>query len=195
MLGRVILLVYGFCYWEVLKFDQGDQIGQFFTNLTTFGSTLWFLKRWTGQKKWQHFGQFFAWAFFYNFTKSSFNGTEHFKNVNSCWNTNISFYLETSGGQRSNLYLNVVHFFQHQCLLDICGSFRELFSCIGVWYILFYWALIWIFRIGNCCSYLLKNWVIVFKSSGRTELDTNRELCVLFTTLHFLCNLLMVSIS
>ncbi len=34
-----------------------------------------------------------------------------FKNVNSCWNTKITAYLETSGGQNSNLYLNVVHFF------------------------------------------------------------------------------------
>jgi len=33
------------------------------------------------------------------------------KNVNSCLNTNIYSYLETSGGQSSNLYLNVVHFF------------------------------------------------------------------------------------
>ncbi len=33
-----------------------------------------------------------------------------FKNVNNCLNTNIYSYLETSGGQSSNLYLNVVHF-------------------------------------------------------------------------------------
>jgi hypothetical protein len=33
------------------------------------------------------------------------------KNVNNCWNTNISFYLETSSGQSYNLFLNVVHFF------------------------------------------------------------------------------------
>ncbi len=33
------------------------------------------------------------------------------KNVNNCWNTKISLYLETSGGQSSNLYLNVDHFF------------------------------------------------------------------------------------
>jgi hypothetical protein len=39
------------------------------------------------------------------------NGTAHFKIVNSCLNTNIYSYLETSGGQSSNLYLNVVHFF------------------------------------------------------------------------------------
>ncbi len=33
-----------------------------------------------------------------------------FENVNSCLNTNIYSYLETSGGQSSNLYLNVAHF-------------------------------------------------------------------------------------
>jgi len=43
--------------------------------------------------------------------KCSTNGTVQFKVVNSCWNTNISFDFETSGGQNSNLYLNVVHFF------------------------------------------------------------------------------------
>jgi hypothetical protein len=31
-------------------------------------------------------------------------------NVNDCLNTNIYFYLETSGGQSSNPYLNVVNF-------------------------------------------------------------------------------------
>jgi hypothetical protein len=33
------------------------------------------------------------------------------KIVKNCLNTNIYSYLETSGGQSSNLYLNVVHFF------------------------------------------------------------------------------------
>jgi hypothetical protein len=33
------------------------------------------------------------------------------KSVNNCLNANIYYYLETSGGQSSNLYLNVVHFF------------------------------------------------------------------------------------
>jgi hypothetical protein len=33
------------------------------------------------------------------------------KNVNNCLNTNIHSYLDTSGGQSYNLYLNVVHFF------------------------------------------------------------------------------------
>jgi hypothetical protein len=32
-------------------------------------------------------------------------------NVNNNLNTNIYSYLETSGGQSSNLYLNVVNFF------------------------------------------------------------------------------------
>ncbi len=33
------------------------------------------------------------------------------KNVNDCLNTSNYSYLETSGGQSYNLYLNVVHFF------------------------------------------------------------------------------------
>ncbi len=33
------------------------------------------------------------------------------KNENNYLNTNIYFYLETSGGQSSNLYLNVAQFF------------------------------------------------------------------------------------
>jgi hypothetical protein len=33
------------------------------------------------------------------------------KNVNNGWNTNISFYLNTSSGQNFNLYLNVVYFY------------------------------------------------------------------------------------
>ncbi len=32
------------------------------------------------------------------------------KNVNSCLNANIHSYLETSGGQSYNLYLNFVYF-------------------------------------------------------------------------------------
>jgi hypothetical protein len=39
------------------------------------------------------------------------NGTAHIKNVNYHFNTYIYSYLETSGFQSSNLYLNVVHFF------------------------------------------------------------------------------------
>jgi hypothetical protein len=34
-----------------------------------------------------------------------------FKNVNNYLNTNIYSYLETSGGQISNLYSNIVHVF------------------------------------------------------------------------------------
>jgi hypothetical protein len=33
------------------------------------------------------------------------------KSVNYCLSANIYSYLETSGGQSSNLYLNVVHIF------------------------------------------------------------------------------------
>jgi len=35
------------------------------------------------------------------------------KNANNCLNANIFSYLGTSGGQSSNLNLNVVHCFQH----------------------------------------------------------------------------------
>ncbi len=39
------------------------------------------------------------------------NDPNALKNVNNCLNTNIYSDLETSGGQISNLYLNVAHFF------------------------------------------------------------------------------------
>ncbi len=35
------------------------------------------------------------------------------KNVNNHFKTNIYSYLETSGGQSSNIYLNVIHFFNN----------------------------------------------------------------------------------
>ncbi len=43
--------------------------------------------------------------------KDEVNGTARLKNINNCLNTKIDSYLETSGGQNYNLYLNVVHFF------------------------------------------------------------------------------------
>ncbi len=46
------------------------------------------------------------------------------KIVNNCANINIHSYLETSGGQSFNLYLNVVHFF-NTSELDICGSLKQ----------------------------------------------------------------------
>ncbi len=35
------------------------------------------------------------------------------KNENNCLNTSIYSHIEASGGQSSNLYLNVVHFFNN----------------------------------------------------------------------------------
>jgi hypothetical protein len=56
-----------------------------------------------------------------NFTESHrnwqliyLNGTACFKNVNIGLHTNIYSHLEASGGQSSNLYLNVVHLFSTQ---------------------------------------------------------------------------------
>jgi hypothetical protein len=37
-----------------------------------------------------------------------------FKIVNNYLNINVYSYLETPGGQSSNLYVNVSSFFQHQ---------------------------------------------------------------------------------
>ncbi len=62
------------------------------------------------------------------------------KNININLSTNIYSYLETSGGQSSDLYLKVAHFLTP--VLDICGSLRLLFSCIGVYYALFHWIMI-----------------------------------------------------
>jgi hypothetical protein len=38
-------------------------------------------------------------------------GEHALKNENNCLNTNNYSYSEISGGQSSNLYLNIVHFF------------------------------------------------------------------------------------
>jgi hypothetical protein len=45
-----------------------------------------------------------------NIFERLYNGTAHFKNLSNCLNTKIYSYLETSGGQSSNPYLNVFHF-------------------------------------------------------------------------------------
>jgi hypothetical protein len=41
----------------------------------------------------------------------SSNGRACFKNASKCLNTNIYPYLDMSGGQSSDPYLNIVHFF------------------------------------------------------------------------------------
>jgi hypothetical protein len=74
----------------------------------------------------------------------------NFKNVNNYLKTNIYAYLETSGGQSSNLNLNAVHFstpelirhlqqlttvvFQHWCpICDMVYFSMEILSllCLG----------------------------------------------------------------
>ncbi len=58
------------------------------------------------------------------------------KNVNNCLNINIYSYLDTSGGQSSNLNLNVVHFFNTSvnytsvAALDSCFSHRCLICTV-----------------------------------------------------------------
>ncbi len=41
------------------------------------------------------------------------------KNVNNCLNTKIYSYLETSGGQSSNPYLNFVHFLAPELIRNL----------------------------------------------------------------------------
>jgi hypothetical protein len=53
------------------------------------------------------------------------------ENVNNCWNTNVSSYIETYGGQNSILSLNAVHFLP-PVYFDISDSLRQLLSCIGL---------------------------------------------------------------
>jgi hypothetical protein len=69
---------------------------------------------------------------FSDYSEHSLMEQHTFNNENNYLSTNIYSYLETSGGQSSTLNLNVVHFFQHQSYLDICGSLTLLLSCIDV---------------------------------------------------------------
>jgi hypothetical protein len=61
-----------------------------------------------------------------------------FNNRNSDWNTKISLYLETSGGQNSTLYLNVVHFFNNTVnktsvkAYDTCFPAQESNMCFSI---------------------------------------------------------------
>jgi len=58
------------------------------------------------------------WFEVYYCTWSAVGMEQHAVKIKKCkqlFETNIYSYLETSGGQSSNLYLNVVDFFQHQC--------------------------------------------------------------------------------
>ena len=97
---------------------------------------------------------------YFEYNRKAFWMEQHtFKNVNNCLNTNIYSYLETSSGQSFILYLNVVHF-STPVLLEICGSLRQSFSCIGVYYMLFYWRWDWLY---NFVYYFHRNlWLFIF---------------------------------
>ncbi len=74
----------------------------------------------------QNFGNLAVWELPYHLKYQSFGS------LMPGLNTNINSCLEPSGGQSSNAYLNVIHFFQHQSWLEICGSLPQLLSFIGV---------------------------------------------------------------
>jgi hypothetical protein len=74
------------------------------------------------------------------------------KNVNSRWNTKITFNLETSGGPNAYLHLKVVHFFNpsvnrllwkhktvvllHKCLF--CVLLLLVFINLNKWFLYFF---------------------------------------------------------
>jgi hypothetical protein len=53
-----------------------------------------------------------------------------FKNVNNCLNTNIYSYIETSGGEISSLYLNVVYFFDTSVNLTSVAAYGTCFPAL-----------------------------------------------------------------
>jgi hypothetical protein len=54
----------------------------------------------------------------------------HFKNVNNCLNTNIYSYIETSGGESSSLYFNVVYFFHTSVNLTSVAAYGTCFPAL-----------------------------------------------------------------
>jgi hypothetical protein len=60
------------------------------------------------------------------------------KNVNNCLIANIYSYLEKSGGQSLNPYLNVVHFSTPGLIRNL-WQLKTVASCIGVYYVLFHY--------------------------------------------------------
>jgi hypothetical protein len=67
-----------------------------------------------------------------------YNGTAYFKNLNDCLNASIYTYLNTSGSQSSNLYLNVVYFLTPELIKHPWQVKTVVFSSIVVKYVLIY---------------------------------------------------------
>jgi hypothetical protein len=100
-----------------------------------------------------------------------------FKNVNKCLNANICSYLETSGGQSSNPYLNAVHFFSTPELI------RNLWQLKTV--VFPHWCLNALFY----CSLHKKYITIKLKTTFNKTLNfssfcCNKNIIVIFTILH-----------
>jgi hypothetical protein len=58
------------------------------------------------------------------------NGTERFENCKQLLEYQNFLLLRDIYWLSLIVYLNVVYFFQHYIKLYICGSLRQLFSCI-----------------------------------------------------------------
>ncbi len=62
--------------------------------------------------------------------KDTNNGTAHSKNVNNCLNTHIYSYLETSGGQSSNLYLKLITLSTRLLIRHLWNDKTKLFPAL-----------------------------------------------------------------
>jgi hypothetical protein len=78
------------------------------------------------------------------------------KNANNCLNTSI--YLLLLRGIWWSKFKSIFKcssFFQHRCQLDICGTLRQLFSCI---------ALVSNICCSICCDSKVVGIIVIFKS-------------------------------
>jgi hypothetical protein len=75
-----------------------------------------------------------------NAWKSVHNGTARFKKCKQLFEYQHLLLLRDIWQSTLESIFKCSSFFQHQREIDICGSIKLWFSCIGVKYALFYWG-------------------------------------------------------
>jgi hypothetical protein len=70
------------------------------------------------------------------------NGTARLKKCKQLFEYQHLLLLRDIWWSKFKSILICCPFFQHQSLLEICGSLRQLFSCIGVYYVLFHFNIL-----------------------------------------------------
>ena len=111
------------------------------------------------------------------------------KNLNNCLNTNIYSYLEKSGGQSSNLYLHVDHFYTHVLI-------RRLWQLVTV--VFLHWCQICLALLCASLSYWKSKPSTTVNSRLANYQDWNTQNFygiikpgTVFAALHFILNLWM----